>query len=362
MSDAPAALTPLSAIRDQARVIGALTTMLARRDDPVPPLLFHGPGGCGKRSTALAFCASLVCLTPRATDACGECRTCSRIRDGHEITALRSGSHSGDTPRQYPDAGFISIPSGKTRVSILQARDIVLSLQQQPYELSRRLYIVDPADSMTPSAANALLKILEEPPAHAVLILVSAAPWSLPITVRSRLTALRFRPLSRETVEQLLASEMPRREAAARAALSGGSLERALAVDPERHAQQLKLWCDLLARLARGDRPAALAVNASEAFASDAETARAALEQLLEVLRDIAAAATGSAARLISDEQAAQLAPLAERCLGPSFNRAVAVERLRSELIVFNRNPRLAVEGAVLALSGHVDTLSLGAS
>jgi DNA polymerase-3 subunit delta' len=348
-----AELTPLSHLLGQPSAGAALLALAARRDEPIAPLLFHGPEGVGKRTAALALCAALVCKQPEDGAPCGRCAHCARIIDAHEVTALRAGSTAGDTPRHLPDAAYIGIPEGKTRVSILQARDVVLSLTQKPYELPRRLYIIDPADSLTNAAANALLKVLEEPPLHAVLILIASAPWSLPITVRSRLTALRFRPLASEVVLSLLiARGMSAADAAPRAALSRGSISRALAVDPAAEQERLGLWCDALSRLAGGAAPAPIAVAMSEQLAKDADAARDGLEQLLDVLRDAAAARAGALPRVLGETQARELAPHAARLLGLHGERALLIERLRAELVIFNRNPRLTIEGAVLALAG----------
>lgn len=352
----------LSKVLGQPSACAALTALAAQRDEPVPPLLFQGPEGTGKRTAALAFCAALVCQHPSGLDACGTCASCQRVVQAHEVTALRAGSTSGESARHLPDAGFIGIPQGKTRVSILQARDIALSLTQKPYELTRRIYIVDPADSLTNAAANALLKVLEEPPLHAVLILIASAPWALPVTVRSRMTSLRFRALPQEVVLTLLVADgMSASEASARAALSRGSVARALAVDPAQERERLALWCDVLERLARGERPAPIAVGMSEGVAGNPEAARDALEQLLDVLRDGVAALAGAAPLVLTAEQAERLAPFTPRLMGAAGDRAALVERLRAELVIYNRNPRLAVEGAVLALGGALRNSDLPA-
>jgi DNA polymerase-3 subunit delta' len=346
-------LTPLSRVLDQPSATSTLATFVTRTDAQIPPMLFHGPEGVGKRTTALAFAASLVCLQRDGVDACGNCSACQRIRDAHYVTAMREGSATHDTPRQYPDAGLISIPSGKTRVSILQARDLSLSLTQKPFELPRRIYIVDPADSMTSSAANALLKVLEEPPVTAVLILISAAPWSLPITVRSRLTMIRFRALSAGSIAKLLIEDGTEpNEARERAQLANGSFSRALHVDPAAEAQQLQLWCEALNRVARGESVAPIAVALSEAAGRDATQARAAIERLLAVLRDVAAVAHGLPPLTLPQDTVEPLARRSELLLGATGDRFMTVEQLRSELIVFHRNPRLAIEGAVLAVAG----------
>jgi DNA polymerase-3 subunit delta' len=321
--------------------------------DAMPPLLLFGPEGVGKRTAALAFASSLACLHRTGTDGCGRCGPCRRIAEGEAVTALREGSTAQDAPRSYPDSGLVSIPKGKTRISVLQARDIAQSLSLQPFELSRRIYVVDPADAMTPGAANALLKALEEPPPYGVLLLVTSAPWALPITVRSRLRAIRFRPLPEEIVAGLLAAEgLPPEEAETRARRAAGSLARARALDLDGEAKRLEAWVQILERLgARAPAPP-LAVLAGEAFGGSSTEALEGLAALLAVLRDVAAAHAGAAPRTLSSTAVARLAPAATALLGPALDRADAVETLRREIVSINRNPRLGVEGAVLALAG----------
>jgi len=94
-----------------------------------------------------------------------------------------------------------------------------------------RVAIVDTADDMNDNAANALLKMLEEPPAHAMLLLLSNAPGRLLPTIRSRCQRLEMRPLDDAILERLLAQELPECPAAERASLArvaGGSIGAAL--------------------------------------------------------------------------------------------------------------------------------------
>lgn len=345
----------LSRLLGQETAVEALTALAARAlaGDPVPPLLLFGPEGVGKRSAALAFAATLACPHRTGTDACGRCGPCRRVAQAEAVTALREGATTQDSPRSYPDSGLVSIPRGKTRISVLQVRDVAQSLALQPFELGRRIYVIDPADAMTPGAANALLKALEEPPPYGVLVLVTTAPWALPITVRSRLRAIRFRPLPEEIVARLLAAEgLEPDEAATRARRSAGSLARARALDLEGEARRLEAWVQILERLgARAPAPP-LAVQAGEAFGGSAAEALQGLAALLAVLRDVAAAHAGAAPRVLAPDAAARLAPAATALLGPALDRADAVETLRREVVSINRNPRLGVEGAVLALAG----------
>lgn len=351
MSDTPLAL---SGVAGQERAVETLRSLVLD-DGPVPPLLFHGPEGVGKRTTALALAAALVCRERDGTDACGACVACRRVAAASAVTALREKVTSQDHPVAYPDVGYVSIPSGKTRISVLQARDVTISLATRPYEMSRRIYVVDPADGMTTEAANALLKILEEPPSYGVLILVTSAPWALPVTVRSRMRPVAFRRLPNETVrERLLAAGIPEDEAELRVMVGDGSLGRALATDAEAAASARDAWVEILRRLAASDAPGPLAVGAAQAFAASAADSAGAIDTLLAVLRDVAAVASGAPPRLLPAGDAEELATDCDRLLGAAHERPELVERLRADLRIFNLNPRLVVEGSVLALGGRL--------
>lgn len=333
---------PLARLRGQRRARSRLEA-LAASGGPVPPLLFAGPEGVGKRTAALGFAAALVCLSPDGGEPCGACSACRRIGEADHVTALRADAPATAPPRVYPDAGLVSVPPRRTRISVLQARDIALSLSQHPFELSRRIYIVDPAERMTPAGLNALLKTLEEPPDFGVLILVTTVPAALPITVRSRLQLVRFGPLEHEDlIEVLDAKGLPREEAVARARVAEGSPGRALAADLDRLQQTASVWERALLRLDRGEPPGAVAIEAAQHLGGSAEEAEAALRFLLGMLRDA----------LREPESA--LGRTAARLAGPLLRPIDTVERLRYELVAINRNPRLAVEGAVLALAGRL--------
>lgn len=132
----------------------------------------------------------------------------------------------------------------RREVVVDDVRRIIPFLTSTPAESRWRVVVIDGADEMNVNAANAVLKILEEPPAFSVLLLVSDAPSALPATVRSRCRRLRLRPLPEETVISLLGlyrPELPLAEAHALAALAGGSIGRALTLA---EADGAKLWAD----------------------------------------------------------------------------------------------------------------------
>ncbi len=137
-------------------------------------LLLSGPEHIGKSRLGLALARLLLCSQPAAGLNCGHCHAC-------ELTA--SGTHG--------DFQWLS-PEGKSRViKIDQVRKIVEFTNRTAGFGLRKIIVFAPAESMNISAANALLKVLEEPPANTHLILVCHRPHGLPATVRSRCQILR---------------------------------------------------------------------------------------------------------------------------------------------------------------------------
>ena len=179
-------------------------------------LLLRGPRGIGKNDFANYTGAALVCEEP-PFDAgpCGQCRGCR---------VLRADSH--------PDLFRVSPPVEKQLIGIDQVRALIASMSLTPQFAGQKVIIVSPAESMTVSAANSLLKTLEEPPGPAVFLLVSHRSARLPVTIRSRCQFIDF-PLpdvatARTWLSQALAPDHEH-DAALRLSLAGGAPLSALA-------------------------------------------------------------------------------------------------------------------------------------
>ena len=141
-------------------------------------MLVHGPKGIGKERFARQLAALCLCdRAPAGPQPCGECRGCR---------LAAAGTH--------PDLYVVEPGEGKIALAIDQIRALSGDLVLAPHLGSLRVAIIRPAEAMTPAAANALLKTLEEPAGATLLLLVSARPSALPPTVRSRCQAIRFRP------------------------------------------------------------------------------------------------------------------------------------------------------------------------
>lgn len=153
-------------------------------------LLLVGPAGAGKRRLAATVIRRFACVDRPAgsVDGCGACGPCQQ---------LASGSH--------PDLVAATPEEGKQTVSVDGIREFSRRLYLTPQSALGRVGYIAQADRMTVSAANALLKTLEEPPATAHLILVADRPAALPATIRSRCEMLRAGVTDRDAAAHWLA-------------------------------------------------------------------------------------------------------------------------------------------------------------
>jgi len=174
-------------------------------------LMVQGARGTGKLELAEAMAARLVC-TGDEDGACGKCRSC----------ALFSGG-------AHPDYTRLEPPEGKHVIRVDQARVLIGSLALTTSFSERKVALIVPAEAMSASAANALLKNLEEPPGHAFLILVAHDASRLPVTIRSRCHDVVVRMPGHDAAVAWLRDQGVAAEAAKAAlAAAGGSPGKAL--------------------------------------------------------------------------------------------------------------------------------------
>lgn len=184
----------------QPNAIRYLTQGLSR-NRLSPSLLFVGPDGCGKKATALELAKCFSCSspgflpeTPDQLQNCDECPACQKTGEGIHPDVLLVNPASQE-------------PSGKGKheskniIKIASIRNLIKFLYFKPLEGKKRVVIIEEAHTMEAVAANALLKVLEEPPANGQLILICRDERNLPSTIKSRCAVIRFtpRPLSAET-------------------------------------------------------------------------------------------------------------------------------------------------------------------
>ncbi len=290
-------------------------------------LLFAGSDGVGKRSVALALVAWLQCDEGGA-DACGQCRSCRQ---------LAAGSH--------PDVQLVTVASGKKEIGVERAREVKRFTQLQPLRGKIKVALIDDAHMLTVAAQNALLKTLEEPPDHSLLILISHSPDALLPTVRSRCQRVQFAPLPSDIVVAILTDDHGLDPSAARqlAALAEGSPGRALA----------------LRRCAGKDGPLQLAALGGARYVDTMQLAQALgqpeadaglkLEVLLSQLRDEAARSLGAPHLALADPPAPALA--AGRAVRLVVRSADLVHGAREALRRGTPNRQLLLEALLLRLA-----------
>jgi DNA polymerase-3 subunit delta' len=151
--------------------------------------LFVGPDGIGKRRLARHLAQSLLCETrpPVDLDHCGQCPSCMMVRAG-----------------THPDLLQVQKPDDKTELPIALIQELTSQLSLKPARGTRKIAIVNDADSLNEESANGFLKTLEEPPVGSVLILVAHSQESQLPTIQSRCQMARFLPLSEEEVARVL--------------------------------------------------------------------------------------------------------------------------------------------------------------
>lgn len=199
-------------------------------------LLFVGPPGLGKRDLAEALAARLLCDAPGADGhACGHCPACQWRLSGNHPDLMRIVPAADAVAEAGEGEGAAEPAAGKAKSSqilIEQIRALQESLTVTGHHGSRRVVVLDPAEAMNVFTANALLKLLEEPPAGCVFLLVSSAPRRLLPTIRSRCQQWSFSRPPAEALTTWLAAHDDE-AAAGLLALTGG-----LPLAAERMAEQ----------------------------------------------------------------------------------------------------------------------------
>jgi DNA polymerase-3 subunit delta' len=292
------------------RVVAALRGAL--RSQRVPhALLFTGPRGVGKFTLARMFAQAANCER-LSDDFCGECDTCRRISllaDPQKLLepglAERGESADAATVERVPlilqshpdvwalvpDPVRLRNPVARPMLRIGQLRAVQRAAYFQPMG-RRRVFILDGADTMRWDVANVFLKILEEPPGSATLILTAPSPYTLLPTIVSRCLQFHFAPLPQADVEKILQEKTNRKPAERKLAslLAEGSPGLAIEMDVEQAAQQRRNALRILERAARGQGfsqlfadTAALAKDRDSSFEGQIQVFYGLLNDLLEL-------------------------------------------------------------------------------
>ena len=337
------------------RVKAALKRMLI--SDRLPgALLFTGEEGIGKKLFALEVARALNCRTPKDHEACGVCSSCTRIaklnypqrEDAEEWTQIIWTDH--------PDVGLVVAPKRVLRVE--QMRQIEKEANFRPFEGKARVFLIDEADKLNDASANALLKVLEEPPGTSHLILITARPAMLLPTILSRCQMIRFSPLTPAEIETHLTRNnlVDKKTARLRARAAGGSMGRALSGDLVTFTSQRKAMLKVLNALVVSNDRAQLLRSAEQLNeAQYKEEFEERLDVLETLIRDAWMLSLGvEPSQLVNEDLTPELQEVSQKLdSGRAGDWILQIEDMREQLIV-NINRKVTTDALFLMMAGDV--------
>ncbi len=319
--------------------------------------LFAGHRGTGKTTTARILAKALNCAHGPTPTPCNACHQCEAIARGVSMDVIEI--------------------DGASNTSVDDVRDLKEKIVLVPTEGRHKVYIIDEVHMLSTSAFNALLKTLEEPPAHAVFVLVTTEPHRIPATVLSRCQRFDFRRVSFSEItarlrtiadqegiaidDAALAQVVRSADGSVRdgesvldqlSAYTGGQVDRDLVISV------LGLIDDDVASAfadATLDRDMAAAMRLAQETADSGKDIRQVLRTLLEQFRDLLIVKTcGQAASEILDAPAERLARIASQAERASVSDLLRAVRVLNEALSdarWSTQPRLALEVALIRLA-----------
>ncbi len=320
--------------------------------------LFTGPEGIGKRTLAMAFAMTLNCQSePPAGQTwpsapCGLCSSCSRIAHGTHPDIVEVNLES--QARAISESGKgKAVPAKELKIDII--REMQQNVGLSPHSGRWKVYIIGDADRMNEEASNALLKPLEEPPGHSILILLASDEGSVLPTISSRCMQVPLRGLSRSLLASRLVEDwgVDSEQAVTLAALSGGRLGYAVGLHSERDAfAKRRGHLEEMALLSGA--PIVDRINAATRYAKLFTDARSDLYAMLDTWenwwRDVMVVKAAAPELATSIDQLTTLQSLAGKVTLKQASEAIAlIQRARQQLLD-NVNPRLALESLALNL------------
>ncbi|ANU20842.1 DNA polymerase III subunit delta' [Planococcus plakortidis] len=238
--------------------------------------LLEGPSGSGKKELTHFFVKLLLCETPIDNVPCETCRSCKLYESGN-----------------HPNILFIE-PDGQN-IKIDQIRDLIYTMNKTALNSGRKIYVIEQADRMNNSSANALLKFLEEPEANVTALLLTERLNAIMSTIRSRCQLVSFQPLSRpKLMERLMVDGMTGSMAATVSMLTQSEQEAKRLSEEEQFAEERRLVLKLVETVGGNVHEALLLIQSDWLpLFKEKEDAERGLDMLLFAYRDIATVKAG---------------------------------------------------------------------
>ncbi|HEY6958334.1 MAG TPA: DNA polymerase III subunit delta' [Candidatus Limnocylindria bacterium] len=325
----------------------------AIRGDVAHAYELSGPRSIGKHTVALRLAQTLNCTAePRVSGGCGACVACRKIENGTHpdvLVVTRLVDQAKRNDNKY--------------ITIEQIRAMQQDLALRPLEGRKRVVIIDDAADLSEHAEVALLKTLEEPPPHAVLLLVTPTPSRLLETIRSRVQPIPFRPVARAEIAEAL-TERFGPDAARLAAVAAGKpgVAITLATDDAargaRTALEREFYTLVASRLTDRFAWAADLADSERDTQKRNEQIEARLVQWGELVRDAAVIAAGAPERAIRPERESESRKLAESVTAHDLvELAQSFERWRRDVVETTVSTRMLLELLSLRLPYRADVL-----
>jgi DNA polymerase-3 subunit delta' len=348
----------LDQLTGNERVKRLLKRILEARRVP-GAMLFAGEEGIGKKLFALEIAKALNCRTPQGVEGCGQCPSCLRTDKFNYPQSNESDDWKGIIWTDHADVGMVVAP--KRVLLVDQMRLIEREANYRPYEGKARVFLIEDADKLNDSSANALLKVLEEPPHTSHIVLLTSRPDMLLPTIRSRCQMIRFSPLAADEIETHLVKNKIATpgEARIRARVARGSLGRALAQDLDEFNEQRKAMLRVLQALTLGEDRIQLLHSAEELNdAKHRDEYESRLDVLETLIRDAWMLSLDAPAEKIVNED---LLPQLKKISAGLDSRRPAgwisqIEEMREQLIV-NINRKAATDALFLTMAAAAPPL-----
>lgn len=242
------------------QAVASIREMLSSNRVP-GALLFTGVEGVGKKTLALMMAKAMVC--ERGPD--DFCNVCARCRKADQFFAatredLARRREIKESARRIEGLVYFDLQLIEPITKFIlteQIRQLRTIAYTRPFELPRRVFILDAAQDIHWQAVDLLLKVLEEPPESTNFILICPNPYELRSTIRSRCLRIAFHPVEEALIKELLTRQrkLSDRQKTLSARVSGGSVARALEFDPAEYEKRRQPWLNFLESIARSGTP-----------------------------------------------------------------------------------------------------------